>query len=83
MRPIKIIATSLILGFACLACVPHRHAAPPPPPPHEHHGHHKPPKPPKKPKHKKPKPPRHHRHHAYTDGNPAGGTYYADAWYPA
>ena len=42
-----------------------------------------PPPPKKHKKHKKPKPPRHHRHHASTDGNPAGGTYYADAWYSA
>ena len=48
------------------------------------HRHYDGPRPPKKhKKHKKPKPPRHHRHHAYTDGNAAGGTYYADAWYSA
>ena len=66
----KTAVAAVCMSLLCASCVIHRHYdGPPPPKKHK--------------KHKKPKPPRHHRHHAYTDGNTAGGTYYADAWYPA
>ena len=66
----KTAVAAVCMSLLCVSCVIHRHYdGPPPPKKHK--------------KHKKPKPPRHHRHHAYTDGNAAGGTYYADAWYQA
>lgn len=66
----KTAAAAVCMSLIFGSCVIHRHYdGPPSPKKHK--------------KHKKPKPPRHHRHHASTDGNPAGGTYYADAWYSA
>ncbi len=66
----KTAVAAVCMSLLCASCVIHRHYdGPRPPKKHK--------------KHKKPKPPRHHRHHASTDGNPAGGTYYADAWYSA